>query len=149
MEKSELLSRLNDATDKAASLMAQQELKNSGKKFASRVGKLLIRKNYSGFYDIFSADKKKIFNDISAFDVATIIAQRYSTGEFKSIEKVLVLEHTFIKHHTDMIHYLHCIKAAKKRREFDTMAILEDKFQISEIRAKSVRGSISIFKRAK
>ena len=149
MEKSELLNRLNDATNKAAEIMARKELLSTSGKFSSRVGNMLIRKNLVGLYDITSSDNKKIFSNISAFDIATIIAQRHATGEIKSIEKVLILENTFLKHHTDMIHYLHCIKAAKKRREYDTMAILEDKFQVSEIRAKLVRNSISIFKRTK
>jgi hypothetical protein len=44
---------------------------------------------------------------------------------------------------------LHCMRGAIKRKEYDTMAILEDKFQISEIRAKEAKNSISIFKRLK
>ncbi len=38
---------------------------------------------------------------------------------------------------------------AKKRRDYDTMAILEDKFQMTEMRAKQTRNSITFLKRGR
>jgi hypothetical protein len=149
MKRPELLERLNEATDKAALFAIQRGTPISDKKAGTWVGNTLIKKNDIGFYDIFSLEKRLLFKDIAVFDVATIISQRYSVGEFKIIEKVLVLENTFSKHHMDMLHYLHCFKAAKKRRDYDSMDILEDKFQISEIRARKIRDNISFFKRVK
>jgi len=149
MDKPALLKRLNEATDKAASFAIQHGMPISNKKSGTWVGNTLIKKNSNGFYDIFSLDNRLLFENISVFDVATIIAQRYTAGEFKVIEKVLTLENIFSKHHTDMIHYLHCMRAAKSRREYDVIAILEDKFQVAEIRARRVKDNIFIFKRVK
>jgi hypothetical protein len=149
MERPELLSRLNEATDKAASFAIQRGFPIPSKKSGIWVGNTFIKKNKKGFYDVFTLDKELLFSDIMVFDVATIIAQRYTNGEFKTIEKILALEYVYAKHHTDMLHYLHCIRAAKMRHDYDTMAILEDKFQISEMRARKTRDSISVFKRVK
>ena len=113
------------------------------------VGNTIVKKNVNGFYDILSLDKKLLFRDIIVFDVATIIAQRYSNGEIGVVKKVLTLEEKYSKYRTDMMHYLHCIRGAKQRHDYDTMAVLEDKFQISEIRAKSIRDNISFFKRVR
>lgn len=149
MERLALIEQLNTATDKAAKFAIKRGMPISNNKQGMWVGNTLIKQNTIGLYDIFTLDKKLIFTNISVFDVATIVSQRYTTGEFKVVQKVLVLEHTFAKHHTDMIHYLHCIRAAKRRRDYDTMAILEDKFQVSEIRAKHIRDNISFFKKVK
>lgn len=149
MDRKNLIDKLDRATDKAATLAIERGLPIPAEKSNTWVGKTLIKKNKSGFYDIFSLEKKQLFKDIVVFDIATIIAQRYTDGEFKTIEKVLVLENTYSKYHMDMLHYLHCMKGAKKRHDYDAMAILEDKFQISEIRAKSTKNSIAIFKRLK
>ena len=149
MERPELLDRLNKATDKAASYAIQRGLPIPSKKSGIWVGNTFIKKNKKGFYDIFTLDKKQLFSDIMVFDVATIISQRYTNGEFKTIEKVLALEYIYAKHHTDMLHYLHCMKGAKRRNDYNTMAILEDKFQIAESRARKTRDSIVFYKRVK
>ncbi len=149
MNRVELIEKLDKATDRAADLAIQRGMPISSNKSSMWVGSTLVKKNTNGFYDIFSLDKKVLFKDIAVFDIATIIAQRYSSGEFKTIETILVLENKYSKYHTDMLHYLHCMKGAKKRHDYDTMAILEDKFQITEIRAKNTRDNISIFKRVK
>ncbi len=149
MQRPDIINQLAMATDKAASFAIQRGLPIPGTKPGTWVGNTLIKKNKDGFYDVFSLSKKLLFNNIAVFDVATIIAQRYTNGEFKTIEKILELECKYTKHHTDMLHYLHCMRAAKKRHDYNTMAILEDKFQISEIRAKNTRDDISVFKRIK
>jgi hypothetical protein len=41
------------------------------------------------------------------------------------------------------------MKTAKKRKDTERMAILEDKFQSAEMRAKDMRDKISNFKRVK
>lgn len=148
MDRAAILNKLSEATDKAASIAIRRGLPISTKS-GTWVGNTIVKKNSKGFYDVLSLDNKKLFTDIIVFDVATIIAQRFTDGEFRTIEKILILECAYSKHHTDMMHYLHCIKAAKLRQDYDTMAILEDKFQISEIRAKNTRDDIAIFKRLK
>lgn len=147
MNRPELLEKLNRATDKAASLAIERGIPIPKQTTSAWVGKTLIKKNKSDFYDIYSLDNKLLYKDISTFDIATIISQRYSAGQFKAIENVLELENSYAKHRTDMMHYLHCMKAAKKRRDYDTLAILEDKFQLSEQRAKNTKSNIVIYKK--
>lgn len=147
MNRSYLIDTLDKATDKAASLAIERGFPIPGSKSEMWVGSACIKKNSSGCYDVTSLDNNMLFENIIVFDIATIIAQRYSKKEFKTIEKVLVLENKYAKHHNDMMHYLHCMKGAKKRKDFVTVSILEDKFQIAEIRAKSIKNDITIFKR--
>jgi hypothetical protein len=149
MKRLDLIAKLADVTDKAATLAIRRGTPIPTRDMGTWVGNTLIKKNKKGFYDIFTLNKEILFENIMVFDVATIISQRYSDGEFKAIKKVLDLEYTYAKHRTDMLHYLHCIRAAKLREDYDTMAILEDKFQISEIRAKKIRDNIAIYKRVK
>jgi hypothetical protein len=148
MDRKHIIENLNKATDKAATIAINRGFPVSNKQ-GTWVGNTLIKKNKSGFYDVLSLDNRILFKDISVFDIATIISQRYTSGEFKTVEKVVELEGVYSKYHTNMLHYLHCMRGAIKRKEYDTMAILEDKFQISEIRAKEAKNSISIFKRLK
>ncbi len=149
MDRTTLIAELNKAVYKAAKVAIQHGMPIPGRQSNTWVGNTVIKKNKDGLYDIFSLNKKQLFKDITVFDVATIISQRYTTGEFKTIEKVLALEDTYSKYRSDMLHYLHCIKGAKRRHDYDKMAILEDKFQVSEIRAKNTKNSIAIFKRLK
>lgn len=149
MKRSKLLEKLDKATDRAARLSIDRGYPIPETSKRTWVGNTVVEKNKNGLYDILTLDKKKLYSDITVLDVATIVAQRHSSGEFGVVKKVLALENTYSKHHTDMIHYLHCFKGAKRRKDYDSMAILEDKFQISEIRAKKIRDSLSIFKRVK
>lgn len=149
MNRPDLLEKLNKATDRAATLAIQSGIPIPRHTNSAWVGKTLIKKNKSGFYDIYKLDNTLLYKDISAFDIATIIAQRYSDNQFTSIKKVLVLENTYSKYRTDMLHYLHCMKAAKKNRDYNTLYILEDKFQIAEQHAKNARRSICFYKRLK
>lgn len=140
-----LIEQLKHATDKAASFMVQRGTLEP----RTCIGSTHIRRNKNGFYDIFSLNNKLLFENIMVFDIATIIAQRYTSGEFSALSKVLDLESVYAKHHTDMLHYLHCVQAAKRRNDFTTLAILEDKFRISEVRASRARDSIVFYKRVK
>jgi len=149
IDRKNLIEGLNKATDKAASFAIKNGMPIPVNKNDAWVGNTVIKKNKNGFYDIFSLDKKMLFKDISVFDVAIIIAQRYSDQQFRTVEKVIKLEDEYSKYRTNMMHYLHCMKGAKKRKDYEAMAILEDKFQIAEIRAKRVRNDITIFKRVK
>lgn len=149
IDKFRLSKSLSEAIDKAASYAIKQGMPIANSPGSSWVGQTVVKKNSNGMYDILTLKNQLIYKDISVFDVAVIVAQKYSNGEFKTLRKVLVLEHTFSKYHTEMLHYLHCIKGAKRRRDYTTMAILEDKFQMSEIRAKNIRDNIAIFKRLK
>lgn len=149
MNRAELLEKLNKATDKAASLAIQKGIPIPKQSNSTWVGKTLIKKNKLDFYDIYTLENSILYKDIITFDIATIIAQKFTDGQLHTIEGVLELEKTYAKHRTDMLHYLHCMKAAKKRRDYDTLAILEDKFQLSEQRAKNVRHEIYFYKRVK
>ena len=109
-----LIEQLKHATDKAASFMVQR-----GTLEPRRIGSTHIRRNKNGFYDIFSLNNKLLFENIMVFDIAIIIAQRYTSGEFSALSKVLDLES------------------------------VEDKFRISEVRASRARDSIVFYKRVK
>jgi len=149
MERSNLLENLNIATSKAATYAIQRGSPLSMDKKSIMIGTTFIEKNEFGSYNILSLDKSLLFKDISVFDVAIIVAQRYNLNEHNVIKKVLILEDKFSKYHTDMLHYLHCLKTAKKNHDIERMAILEDKFQQAEQFAKDTRDRISFFKRVK
>lgn len=149
MNRSNLIDKLDKATDKAAILAIKEGIPVKMSKKSTLIGNLFVNQNADGLYDVVSSDKVKLYSNISLFDIAVIVAQRYNSGETSVIKKVLALEEKYSKHHTDMIHYLSCLKGAKKNRDIERMAILEDKFQVAEILAKHARDSISIFKRIK
>jgi len=144
-----LLDKLDRATSRAASFAINRGFPIPMSKKTTLIGNTFVEKNTNGLYNIVSPDKTILYKDISIFDIAVIVAQRYNSGEPAAIKKVLALEERFAKYHTDMIHYLDCLKGAKKRHDIERMAILEDKFQVAEILAKKARDSISIFKRIK
>ena len=102
-----------------------------------------------GFYDIKSIDKILLYENIFVFDIALIIANRYSHGEHGTIKQILLLEQKYSKYHTDMMHYLNCFKAAKKKNDIEKMCILEDKFQVAESQAKLIKDKIGSFKKVK
>lgn len=149
MERPALLDKLERATDKAADMAIRRGLPIPISNKTVMIGNTAIEKNSSGTYDVISFDRNTVFENISVFDVAVIVAQRYNLHDFGVIKQVLFLESKFSKYHNDMIHYLHCMKTAKKKQDADRMAILEDKFQLAEQRAKDTRDSISVFKRVK
>ena len=147
MKKTALLNKLDKVVNKAANLAITACYPIPNNKNGAWVGNTIISKNDNDFYDILTLDKKSLYNNICVFDVAVIVAQRYNNGEAGVIRTVLGLEERYSKYRTDMVHYLHCMRAAKLKNDYDTMAVLEDKFQVSEIRAKSIRDNITFFKR--
>ena len=149
MDRSRVLERLDKATDLAAQMAINSGSVLPKKKKSMVVGCVSIQKNTTGLYNILNPDDEVVFKDISVFDVAIIVAQRFSLGEKNAVNKVLFLESCFSKHHSDMSHYLSCIKRAKQNKDIERMCILEDKFQTSEMKAKELRDSISSFKRAR
>jgi len=149
MDRLGLLDKLDKATDRAAMFAIQRGSPIQMSKKSVLIGNTFIEKNTYGSYNVLGFDKSILYEDISVFDVAVIVAQRYNVNELGVIKKVLSLEERFSKYHNDMIHYLHCMKAAKKKQDADRMAILEDKFQLAEQHAKDTRDRISIFKRVK
>lgn len=149
MGRPELLEKLDKVTDRAANFAISHGYPIPMSKKSTLIGNVFVEKNAKGFYDVLKFDRSLLYGDISVFDVAIIVAQRYNASEFSAIRKVLHLEERFSKHHTDMIHYLHCMKGAKKNHDNERMAILEDKFQVSESLAKITRDKISVFKRIK
>lgn len=143
-----MLSRLNEVTDKAASIAIRENMPIPDKKGVF-VGNAIIEKNSNGFYNVLSIGRKPLYENITVFDVAIIIAQRYNDKEFGAIKKVLELEEFYSKNHTEMLYHLHCYKGAKKKKDYIRMAILEDKFYTSESKAKNARDRITYFKRVK
>jgi hypothetical protein len=145
----DLLEKLDKATDRAAGMAISRGMPIPVSKNSTLISNLLVEKNDNSFYNVRTLEGKILYEDISVFDVAVIVAQRHSAGEISAVKQVLYLEGKFSKYHTDMVHYLHCMKTAKKRQDNERMAILEDKFQVSEMLAKNTRDKISNFKRVK
>lgn len=144
-----LLEKLDKVTDRAANFAISHGYPIALSKKSTLIGNVFVQKNAKGFYDVLKFDRSPICENISVFDVAIIVAQRYNSGETSAIRRVLELEEKFSKHHTDMTHYLHCMRGAKKNHDNERMAILEDKFQVSESLARMTRDKISVFKRVK
>lgn len=149
MNKAFLLDKLDRATDKATAYAIQRGSLLSVNSKSMLIGRVLVEKNTTGTYDVLLFDRTPLFNNISVFDVAVIIAQRYHKNELGAVRQVLHLEERFSKYHTDMMHYLHCMRSAKKDHDDERMAILEDKFQMAEQCARDTRDKISSFKRTK
>ena len=149
MNKKRLIDKLDKATDRGARLAINRGFPIPLSKKSTLIGDIFIEKNTNGMFDILSPNKAVVYENISMFDIAVIIAQRYNSGELSTVKKVLSLEETFTKYHTDMIHYLNCLKGARQKHDIERMAILEDKFQVAEALAKIARAGISKFKRVK
>jgi len=149
MNRQRLIKQLDHAASKATSLAIQRGSPILISKNKVLVGNMCINRNKSGYYDILTLDQAELYSDIYLFEVAIILAQNFGTGDASTTRKVLMLQDRFEKHHTDMIHYLHCMKSAKKRHDIERMVILEDKFQISESHAKNIKNKILTFKRSK
>lgn len=148
MNRPDLLNQLNVATDRAALFALQRGVPVPISKKSILIGNVFIEKNKLG-YTVIALDRIRLYENISVFDVAVIVAQRYNAGETSAIKQVLYLEDRFSKYHTDMTHYLSCMKSAKKKNDSERMAILEDKFRVAELLAKNIRDRISSFKRVK
>ena len=149
MDRHALIKKLDKATDKAVSVALSKGIPLPIANKSSLIGNIVVEKNRSGMYNVKTLTGLILFENLIVFDVAVIIAQRYNSGEMSVIKKILELEEKYAKYHNDMINYISCLKIAKKKNDFERMAILEDKFQISEIRAKNIRDKISNFKRIK
>lgn len=149
MDRLTIIKNLDAATDLATKLALDRGLPMNISKKSTLVGNLVIEKNRLGLYDILDSNKDVLYENISVFDVAVIIAQRRSKREFSVIEKVIALEEKFSKHHIDMLHYLHCIKIARQKGDVERCSILEDKFNMSELSAKNIRDKLAGFKRIK
>jgi len=146
MKRAILLEELGKATDKAAAYALERGFPIPISKKSTVVGNLFVEKNNNGLYNVLKFDKHVLYKDISVFDIAVIIAQKYNVGESSAIKQVLYLEGVFTKYHLDMIHYLHVMKNAKKKNDNDRVAILEDKFRMAEMSAKNARNKIINFK---
>lgn len=149
VEKEVLLEKLDKALDRATVISIQRGLPISLSRKVSLVGNLCVEKNEEGLYNVITLDKSILFENLSGFDVAVILAQRYNSGEGNAIREVLSLEKKFSKYHNDMIHYLHCMKKAKKKNDVERLSILEDKFQTAELLARNIKDKLTLFKRTK
>ena len=144
MNKTALLDKLERATNRAAFIAVDKCYPISIDRSTTRMGEITIRKNNNS-YDIFLFEKL-LFEGIFLFDVATIVAKKYINNDIGTIRKILALEEKFIKHSTDMAHYINCIKGAKKKNDLERVFILEDKFRLSEQMAKNVKDKIQILR---
>lgn len=147
--REKLIKGLDVITDRVAEKVIKNVKQPVVTKKPIRIGKLLIERNLNGLFDISGSDKKLIYKDIFNFDIATIIAERHVMGERSILTEILGLEEKYSKHFLDMRYYLHCFKSMKKQNDIKRMAILEDKFQVSEFLAKQAKERILIFKRMK
>ena len=147
--RKELIGDFDNAINKAISIAVSNGVPIRVSKNITIIGNLIIKKNIEDLYDIMLPNRVILYKDIFLFDVAVIIAQKYKEGEISIIKRVLMLEEQFVKYQNDMIHYLNCLKGARKRHDIERMTILEDKFQIAEIMAKNLKNNILIFKRLK
>lgn len=149
LDRAKLIEKLDRAATRAVSVAVEKGYPLTLSSRSTIIGTTIVGKNSQGMYNISLISGRLLYENISVFDVAVIIAQRYNNGEHSVIRKVLSLEERYIKYRTDMQHYLHCFRSAHRRRDFERMAILEDKFQASEMLAKSIRDHIALFKRTK
>jgi len=147
--KSALVNKLDKATTRAVEIVVKKAypLKLSNK--FTLVGKTFIEKNNLGLYNVLNQDKQYVIKDISMFDIAVIIAQKYNIGEQSTVKRIIDLEEKYTKYYIDMLHYLNCLKSARKKDDFERMFILEDKFQTAEMLAKDIKNNILNFKRIK
>jgi hypothetical protein len=148
-DKSRLLEVLDNALNQATSTAIKNADPIKRSKNSTFIGTTIVEKNRDGFYDIKFLNDTILFENISTFDVAVMIAQRYNSNEHSVIKQILVLEEKYAKYHNDMVHYLHCFKAAKKKNDIEKMCILEDKFQVAEGLARITKDRIGFFKRVK
>jgi hypothetical protein len=149
MNKVELIKSLDQATDRAVTYVIQSSYPIPLSKNSMLVGNLFVQKNSNGFYDVYSFNKTPIFENIVNFEIAIILAQQHSMGEKSIVRKILYLEEKYSKYHNDMIHYLNCMKTAKRKNDDERLLILEDKFQTTELLARSIKEKISSYKRTK
>ena len=148
MNKADMLKKLSNVVEMTAlsAIKKSIPLKFSDKSIL--VGSLIINKNENNCYDVLNSDKNILFKDIISADIAVIIAQKYNSRNFSTIDKILDLEKNYAKYHLDMLHYLNCMKISKKKKNYERLSILEDKFRIAENRAKRYKNGIVIFKSA-
>lgn len=149
MNRVALLGTLERATSKAASYAIRSGTPIAVAEKSILIGNTVVKKTPTNEYNIVTVNGDLLYKNISVFDVAIIVAQRYNSREMDVVKRVLQYDDRFSKYHTDMMHYLHCMKSAKKKNDSERFAILEDKFQTAEELAKRVRDGISVFKRVK
>lgn len=144
-----LINNLEKATTRAAQLVIQSGYPISISKNLTIVGNLFIEKSINKSYKVLLSDKSILFDNISVFDVAIILAQQYKRGHISAVKQIIYLEGKYLKYHNDMIYYLHCMKGAKKTHDNERFFILEDKFYMAEILAKNIKDKIIFFKKIK
>ena len=149
IDRTALIGELDKATSRAATFAIQRGHPIPVSKKSTLIGNTFVDKNENGLYDVLTFTRNLLYKDISVFDVAVTVAQRYNENQTGTIRQILFLDERFSKYRTDMQHYLHCMKGAQKKRDIERMSILEDKFQVAEQLAKNTRDRLSNFKRVK
>lgn len=144
-----LLDKFDKATDRAVKIALEKCIPLPVSKKVSLVGNFIIEKQQDGDFTIRAKDQSVLYINISSYDIAVIICQRISSGENSVVLKILELDKNYQRYRSEMLHYLSCMRGATKRADYTRMAILEDKFQMSEIMAKKIKKSISFFKKSK
>lgn len=148
MNKLDIVKKLDVITDNAAISVLKRAVPLEISDDFILVGNLSVRKNINGFYDVYNFNTIKLYENIILADIAILLAQKYNFGKTNIINKILHLENTYAKYHLDMVHYLNCMKSSKKRKDYERLAILEDKFRVAEQRAKRYKKMMLNFKSA-
>lgn len=145
--KARVLSKLDQAVKKAADLAIRDGVPISINDKITLVGSVYLRKNQDETYDILKLNKNCLYTDINLKEVAVIIAQKYNNDDRSNIKTLLYLDEKYSKYHSDLIHYLHCLKSAKRSQDWERSSILEDKFYEAELMVRSIKDQILFYKR--
>lgn len=141
-----LVDRLDVATSRAIELARKSGLPLRIDKKVTLVGNFFINKNSNDLYDILDFSKKVVAPDVSCHDTAVTVCQRLTVNEHITADKILKLDQRYSLYRTEMIIFLHCIKGARKNKEYDRIAVLEDKFANVELMARAIKNDIGLFK---
>lgn len=144
-----LISKLDRATRRAAEIAISRGFPIPGSGNVTYVGNFLVLKNSDNLYDVMTLDKSVLYGNISAKDIAIIIAQRVNNKEFSVVNRIIELEKKFTKYQLDMIFYLHSYRGAVKSHDYEKMYILEDKVGNIDQRVKHIRKTILSFRKVK
>lgn len=145
--KTRVLSKLDQAVKKAADIAIRDGVPIPISDKIILVGSVYLRKNQDETYDILKLNKNCLYTDINLKEVAVIIAQKYNNDDRSNIKNLLYLDEKYSKYHSDLIHYLHCLKSAKRSRDWERLSILEDKFYEAELMVRSIKDQILFYKR--
>lgn len=145
-KRRDILDKLDRITNAAAIAISGSGSPLCLSRDACFVGNFAVKKNKNDLYDITTIGGLSLYSDISSFDIAVMIAQRYRSGEKSSVNKILSIEKLHAKYYLDAVHYRRCLKLAKANKELERVYILEDKIQNASAMLKNIRQQLEVFK---